>query len=100
MGNLLSLPHSPFVYCAFNTLFEGNFQILLVTIAAALNPYNTLFMGNAQSRARDVTNGILSLSTPFSRETMPNSLIFYYSSTCCRATFSGREFLFAVFRCL
>jgi hypothetical protein len=48
MGNLLSLPHSPFVYCAFNTLFEGNFQILLVTIAAALNPFNTLSWGTSR----------------------------------------------------
>jgi hypothetical protein len=48
----------------------------------------------------DIPPHIGELSTPFSWETVPNSLIFYYSSTCCRATFSGQEFLFAVFRCL
>jgi hypothetical protein len=44
--------------------------------------------------------GFLGLSTPFSWETVPNSLIFYYSSAYCQATFSRQKFFFVLFRCL
>jgi hypothetical protein len=31
---------------------------------------------------------------------VPNSLIFYYSSAYCQATFSKQKFFFILFRCL